>query len=85
MGSATEFIVVRKIDSEELSVARIVRGWRPQPEPGFTWGGPYGSWAKAQAAINRKDETLRRQLYPELFRPTGFPFDGEGEKQGDSH
>ncbi len=36
------------------------------------------------AILERLTSRTTSRLY-EIERPTGFPFDGEGEKQGDSH
>lgn len=62
---AHEWIVVRHIGSDSLRVCKVVSGYQPKLEPGYNWGGPYDTEAKARAAISSKNSSLRAQLYPQ--------------------
>ena len=62
---ATEFIIIREVATDDLRLTRIVVGYKPPPDPAYTWGGPFKSRQAASKALHRKNETLRKQLYPE--------------------
>lgn len=62
---AYEYIVIRKMADDEVRVCPVAAGFKPTPEAGYTWGGPYKSQVAALNAIASGDERLRRQLYPD--------------------
>ncbi len=64
MARATEYLVVRKVATNELSVCRVVVGYKPPNGSDFTAGGPFKSKAAAMKAVAETSEELRKQLYP---------------------
>lgn len=61
----TEYLILRKVRTDELYPIFVPVGWRPGPRRGWTWGGPFKTLAAAFKAIGRVDPELHAQLYPE--------------------
>ena len=59
-----EYILVLRVANQEIRVVAIPKGVKPRTTRTFTRAGPFASEADASAALRRKDESVRRQLYP---------------------
>jgi hypothetical protein len=68
--SKVEFLVIRRICDDSLSVVFVPVGYKPGPSAGYTWGGPFPSCRAAFQAVGRADEKLREQLYPSKVKVT---------------
>lgn len=64
------YIVVRQIATDELRICRVADGYRPKPDPEYTYSEPFPSMTAANKAIARGDDHLRRQLYPQTAAGT---------------
>lgn len=58
-----EFVVVRHLaDDDDLRICPVAPGYAPPPDPEYAWGGPFPTEHAAREALERKDESLKRQL-----------------------
>jgi hypothetical protein len=57
------YLVIRQVATDELRIVPVKPDYKPEPDPAYTWGGPFRSKQAAQKALDQKSSTLRKQLY----------------------
>jgi len=67
MNNAKQWIIIRRIADDELVIVGVdlSKRKRADSDPQYTFAGPFATKREAQAKLAAKDESVRRQLYPE--------------------
>lgn len=60
---SSEYIIVREEATEEIRVCKIAPGYKPPPQKGYTWAGPFKSKKAAELAIREKSLAVYEALY----------------------